>query len=49
MIQPNGARILDQMGIYERLAEEGKMAINTIRRTDGRVVSANEWPRLIAR
>ena len=49
MIQANGARILDQMGLYDRLVEEGqmtKMAENTIRKSDGSVVSVNEWPKL---
>ena len=50
VIQANGARILDQLGIYERLANQAsmaKMAKNTIRRSDGRVVSVNEWPKLM--
>ena len=50
VIQANGARILDQLGLYEGLANQGimtKMLKNTIRRSDGRVVSVNEWPKLM--
>jgi hypothetical protein len=50
VVQANGGRILDQMGLYERLAEEGKMAKmvqNSIRRSDGRVVSVSTWPSLM--
>lgn len=50
IIQANGARILDQLGLYDGLANQGfmvKMSKNTIRRSDGRVVSVNEWPKLM--
>jgi FAD dependent monooxygenase len=50
VIQANGARILDQLGVYDRLSNMGimtKMSTNTIRRSDGRIVKVNEWPRLM--
>jgi 2-polyprenyl-6-methoxyphenol hydroxylase-like FAD-dependent oxidoreductase len=49
VIQANGARILDQLGIYEPMSNMGvmsKMSSNTLRRSDGSVVNVNEWPRL---
>jgi FAD dependent monooxygenase len=49
VIMPNGARILDQMGLYEGLKREvmGPMKKAYVWREDGRGVSCNEWPRLV--
>ena len=50
VIQANGARILDQLGVYEQLSNTGimaKMSTNTIRRSDGRIMNVTEWPRLM--
>ena len=51
VIQANGARILDQLGIYDRFSDMGimtRMSKNTIRRSDGRIMGVNEWPKLMA-
>ncbi|KAF8858030.1 FAD/NAD(P)-binding domain-containing protein [Acephala macrosclerotiorum] len=49
VIMPNGARILDQMGLYEELRNTimTPMAKSFIRRSDGRLVTSNEWPKLV--
>ena len=50
VIQANGARILDQLGIYDRMANLGimtKMSKNTIRTSDGRILGVNEWPKFV--
>ncbi|KAE8445117.1 hypothetical protein EG329_013719 [Mollisiaceae sp. DMI_Dod_QoI] len=49
VIMPNGARILDQMGLYEEMKNTimTPMARSFIRRDDGRLVTSNEWPKLV--
>jgi FAD dependent monooxygenase len=49
VIMPNGARILDQLGVFEtmRIDFVTRMAKTYIRRSDGTFVSSNEWPRLV--
>lgn len=49
VIMPNGARIMDQMGLYEELKNTimTPMAKSFIRRSDGRLVTSNEWPKLV--
>jgi FAD dependent monooxygenase len=49
VIMPNGARILDQMGIYEGMSEEimEGMARTFVWRSDGRLVSSNAWQKLV--
>ena len=50
IIMPNGARILDQMGIYEPMRDGDlltPMVRSFIRRKDGTFVSSTEWPKLV--
>ncbi|KUJ12473.1 FAD/NAD(P)-binding domain-containing protein [Mollisia scopiformis] len=50
VIMPNGARILDQMGLYDELRREimTPMTRSFLRQEDdGRLVSSNEWPRMV--
>ncbi len=49
MIMPNGARILDQLGVFETMRADfvTGMAKTYIRRSDGRLVTSNEWPKLV--
>jgi FAD dependent monooxygenase len=50
VIMANGARILDQMGVYDAMNEQimTPMAKSYIWRSDGRLVSSNEWPKIVA-
>jgi FAD dependent monooxygenase len=49
VIMPNGARILDQLGVFEKMKGEfvTRMKRTFVRRSDGRLVTSNEWPRLV--
>ena len=49
VIMPNGARILDQLGVFAGMKDEfvTKMKKTFVRRSDGRLVTSNEWPRLV--
>lgn len=48
MIMPNGARILDQLGIYDEMScIMTRMRRTFTRRSDGRLVSGNKWPSLV--
>jgi FAD dependent monooxygenase len=48
IIMPNGARILDQLGLYEQMKEMYEpMLSSSTWRSDGRFVSKNEWPEVI--
>lgn len=48
VIMPNGARILDQLGLFEPLREIMEpMYTATTWRSDGTYVSVNEWPKVI--
>ncbi|KAH8810054.1 hypothetical protein F5882DRAFT_99982 [Hyaloscypha sp. PMI_1271] len=49
VIMPNGARILDQLGIFGDMKDDfvTKMSRTFVRRSDGRLVSCNEWPRMV--
>jgi FAD dependent monooxygenase len=50
IIMPNGARILDQLGVYERMRESvvtGMKRTWTRRGDGGGLVGTNEWPRLV--
>jgi FAD dependent monooxygenase len=48
VIMPNGARILDQLGVYEAMREIFEtQETATTWRSDGTFVSRNEWPKLI--
>jgi FAD dependent monooxygenase len=49
VIMPNGARILDQLGVFEDMRDDfiTKMSRSFVRRSDGRLVSWNEWPRMV--
>ena len=47
---PNGARILDQLGVYEEMREKivtGMKRTWTRRGDGGALVARNEWPRLV--
>ena len=48
-IFPNGARILDQLGVYEEMNRDvmTRMNVSWTRRSDGRLVGRNEWPRRV--
>lgn len=48
VIHPNGARILDQMGIYEPLRKI-MIPLNQVfsRRADGRIINCTEWTPII--
>jgi len=50
VIMANGARILDQMGLYDTMNEQimTPMAKSYVWRSDGRLVSSNEWPKIVA-
>ena len=49
VIMPNGARILDQLGLYDVMREKFMtgMRRTLTRRSDGRVLSSNEWPTMV--
>ncbi|PMD35736.1 FAD/NAD(P)-binding domain-containing protein [Hyaloscypha variabilis F] len=49
VIMPNGARILDQLGVFAGMKDDfvTKMKKTFVRRSDGRLVTSNEWPRLV--
>lgn len=49
VIMPNGARILDQLGVFEAMSGDfvTRMAKSYIRRSDGRLVTSNEWPKIV--
>ena len=49
VIMPNGARILDQLGIFEAMKGDfvTRMAKSYTRRSDGRIMSENEWPKIV--
>ncbi|KAH8807124.1 hypothetical protein F5884DRAFT_879800 [Xylogone sp. PMI_703] len=48
VIMPNGARILDQLGIYEQMKLIFEpMVASTIWRSDGKLMSRVEWPKII--
>lgn len=49
VIMPNGARILDQMGLFNVMREEHvtNMKRSIVRRSDGTFVRENEWPKLV--
>ena len=49
VIMPNGARILDQLGIFEDMKDDfvTRMSKTYVRRSDGRLVTSNEWPKLV--
>jgi FAD dependent monooxygenase len=49
VIMPNGARILDQLGVFGDMKDDfvTKMSRSFVRRSDGRLVSCTEWPRMV--
>lgn len=49
VIMPNGARILDQLGLYDVMREKFMTGMRRTftRRSDGRVLSSNEWPTMV--
>jgi hypothetical protein len=49
VIMPNGARILDQLGVFEIMRGDfvTRMAKSYTRRSDGRLVTSNEWPKIV--
>jgi FAD dependent monooxygenase len=48
VIMPNGARVLDQLGIYEQMKDIFQpMFTSTIWKSDGRFMSSVEFPRII--
>lgn len=48
LIMPNGARILDQMGIYDDMKDlREDVQVTLTRKSDGELVSKIEWPALI--
>jgi FAD dependent monooxygenase len=50
IIMPNGARILDQLGVYEEMREKivtGMKRTWTRRGDGGALVASNEWPRVV--
>ncbi len=50
VIMPNGARILDQLGLYEKMKNSfmcGMKKDYTIRGGDGKLVFINEWSKLV--
>ena len=45
LIMPNGARILDQLGIYNTVAESKSIVKETfVRKSNGELLSKNHWP-----
>lgn len=45
LIMPNGARILDQMGIYDSMTDSKIVVGETfVRKSDGELLSRNDWP-----
>lgn len=49
VIMPNGARILDQLGLYEAMVKGfmAGMATTHIRRSNGELMSTNDWPKRV--
>ena len=48
LIMPNGARILDQMGIYDSMTDSKIVVGETfVRKSDGELLSRNDWPALM--
>jgi FAD dependent monooxygenase len=49
VIMPNGARILDQLGVFEAMRRDfvTKMAKSYTRRSDGRLITSNNWPKIV--
>lgn len=48
VIMPNGARILDQLGVYEQMEEIFQPMISTTTwKSDGRFMSKTDWPTII--
>ncbi|KAG4432184.1 hypothetical protein IFR05_012329 [Cadophora sp. M221] len=49
VIMPNGARILDQMGLYDVMKDEFMTGMKRAysRRSDGRVIASNVWPAIV--
>jgi FAD dependent monooxygenase len=49
VIMPNGARILDQLGVFGGMKDDfvTKMKRGYVRRSDGGLVSCTEWPKLV--
>lgn len=48
LLMPNGARILDQMGLLDKMKEfTTGLKRSIVRRDDGREVSRNEWPKIV--
>ncbi|KAL2069492.1 hypothetical protein VTL71DRAFT_14171 [Oculimacula yallundae] len=49
VIMANGARILDQLGLYEEMKDDFMMGMKRTfsRREDGTVVSSNQWPTIV--
>jgi len=49
VIMPNGARILDQLGVFGDMKDDfvTKMSRSFVRRSDGRLVSRTEWPMMV--
>jgi len=45
IIMPNGARILDQLGIYNSMIESKVVVDETfVRKSNGELISKNYWP-----
>lgn len=49
VIMPNGARILDQMGLYDELKDSIMTPMSTVfqRKEDGTLITTNNWPKLV--
>ncbi|PVH78444.1 FAD/NAD(P)-binding domain-containing protein [Cadophora sp. DSE1049] len=49
VIMPNGARILDQLGLYDVMKDMFMTGMRKTytRRSDGRMLSSNEWPAMV--
>ena len=48
VLMPNGARILDQLGIYDSLKDVlTEQTVHITRRSDGSLMDRNDWPAVI--
>ncbi|KAH7410698.1 hypothetical protein BKA64DRAFT_360443 [Cadophora sp. MPI-SDFR-AT-0126] len=49
VIMPNGARILDQLGLYDVMKDTFMTGMRKtyLRRSDGRILSSNHWPAMV--
>jgi FAD dependent monooxygenase len=48
ILMPNGARVLDQLRIYESMKDSlSEETVHITRRSDGSLIDRNDWPAVI--